>query len=289
MVEAAAVVPPGGGAVTGWAALAWVGGRWFTGRAASGELVPVQLAMWDDVRPQRGILVCHEGIVPTEVRTVDLVPVTDPVRTVFFLMRYARDLQEAVVVADMAAYDDLVSLDELAAYAAVHRGWTGSPQARKALALADENSWSPMEVRTRLVWEHDAELPGLLTNAPVFDRYGRHVATPDLLDVEAGLAIEYDGEVHLSGERRRADRARQEALHDVGIETLTVLAGDVADRDRLVTRMWRARARAPWQAPEQQRWTVTPPDHWTSTRTVAARRALTDVHRSRFLRYRRSA
>ena len=61
-------------------------------------------------------------------------------------MRYAASWWDAVIVADMAAYSDLVSLDELWPYALAHGGMTGIPQARDAIGHADENSWSPMEV-----------------------------------------------------------------------------------------------------------------------------------------------
>jgi hypothetical protein len=43
-----------------------------------------------------------------------------------------------------------------------------------------------------------------LVNRPVFDQHGHHVATPDLLDVEAGVVGEYDGAMH----RGRARHAR---------------------------------------------------------------------------------
>ena len=43
----------------------------------------------------------------------------------------------------MAAFNDLVSLDELWKYALAHGGMTGIPQARDAVRSAAENSWSP--------------------------------------------------------------------------------------------------------------------------------------------------
>ena len=65
-------------------------------------------------------------------------------------MRYADSWWDAVIVADMAAFSDLVPLDGLWAYALAHAGMTGIPRARDAIAHADENSWSPMEVVMRL-------------------------------------------------------------------------------------------------------------------------------------------
>ena len=43
-------------------------------------------------------------------------------------------------------------------------GWTGAPQCRWALGYASENSWSPRETLTHLVWQIDADLPRLLCN-----------------------------------------------------------------------------------------------------------------------------
>ena len=62
--------------------------------------------------------------------------VTSAVRAVCFLMRYARNLREAVRCFDMAAYSDLVTMREVVAYAAELQGWTGIPQCREAVRLA---------------------------------------------------------------------------------------------------------------------------------------------------------
>src|SRR5687767_2713861 len=122
----------------------------------------------------------------------------------------------------MAAYSDLASHDEVAEFASHLRGWTGIPRLNAAVPLMEENSWSPQETFVRLVWVLDAELPPLRSNPPVFDRFGNHLATPDLLDEESGLVIEYDGSAHLEGQRRRADRDREEILRRHGLEVLTV-------------------------------------------------------------------
>ena len=39
--------------------------------------------------------------------------------------------------------------------------------------------------------------PRPLCNVPVFDRFGQHIGTPDLLDPVAGVVGEYDGALHL--------------------------------------------------------------------------------------------
>jgi hypothetical protein len=189
----------------------------------------------------------------------------------------------------MAAYDDLVSLAELGAFLESELPRTGIIQAREALALARENAWSPQEVVTRLFWEVQMGLPPLLCNVPVFDLAGRHLATPDLLDPEAGVVVDYNGELHLDADRRRLDRNREEALRGVGLELVEVVARDLAEPISLEARVNRARADGLAKGAALRRWTVEQPAWWTDTTTVDARRALSPYDRQRLLGYRRPA
>ncbi len=288
IVEAAGVLPDGA-AVTGWAALRWCGAVWFDGLAPhGGEQLPVDLAIGiNDVRPRAGIRLSEERLSPPDLTCHDGLPVTTPVRSLAFEMRYAPDEREAAVAFAMAAYADLVSIDEITAYVDLLGTWTGVPQARRALALLDENTWSPWEARMCHVWILDAGFPPPLRNCPVFDLAGNHLGTPDLLDVESGTAGEYDGAVHLQGAQRSRDVDREARFRGVGLEYFTMLAGDHGDRRRLVARMHAARARARWERPEERRWTVEPPPWWVPTRTVEQRRRLTSGQRARWLRWRR--
>ena len=284
----AAVLLPGHGAVTGWASLRWQGGGWFGGLAQGGGVErPINLALGGaDIRNQPGFEVSAEGLPPHEIVVVDGMRVTTAVRSAFFAMRHADHLREAVAVLDLAAYPDLVSIDEMAVYAEAHPAWTGVPQVRDALELADENAWSPTEVSTRLIWVLDAGLPRPLCNRPVFDLLGNHIGTPDLLDPVAGMVVEYDGSVHLAGGRRVVDVRREEAFRRVGLEYLTVLGDHLRDRDQTAARMKEVRRRALAGRPSQRRWTIEPPPWWTPTVTVAQRRSLTDQQRARWLRHR---
>ena len=227
-----------------------------------------------DIRPQRGAALSQERLTPSEIVVLDGLRVVVPVRAAFFEMRYAAGAREAAVHLDMAAYDDLVSVDEAWRYALEHPGWTGVPQARDAILLADENAWSPRETWLRLFWRLDAGLPRVLTNRPLFDLRGRHVATADLIDPEAGLAIDYDGDLHLSGTRRRRDLAREHELRQHGLEHVVVVAADTADPRRLATRLLEARQRA-LTTPRPRLWTLDPPAWWQPSHTVAQRRVLT--------------
>lgn len=288
IVEAAGPLPPAGG-VTGWAGLRWCGGTWFDGRSPDGKReLPVALASCqDDIRPQAGVSLCQERLDPADVVAVDGLRVTVPARSVCFEMRYADDLREAVVALDLAAFSDLVSIDEVAAYVLEHPGWTGIPQARKALFLADENSWSPWETRMRLVWVLDARLAPPLCNRPIFDLEGRHIGTPDIFDPVSGTAGEYDGTLHLTGAQRSHDLRREGLFRRHGLEYFTVLARDMADRHMVADRMVENHDRGLARRGATRTWTLTPPPWWVESHTVEQRRALTGRARDAVLRHRR--
>ena len=284
IVEAASVLPRSFGGVTGWAVMRWCGARWIDGAGRDGPQ-PVTLATgYADIRSQSGIDVSQERLGPDELQTWDGLRIVSPVRALYFAMRYAATLREAVRLVDMTAFADLVSLSEITAYAYAHPGWTGAPQAREALALADENAWSPMEVDTRLCWRIDAALPPPLTNRPLFDRAGRHLATPDLVDVDAGVVVEYNGAVHLDPVRRRLDVSRDDLYRSLGLEVVVAVAGQ--SRAELARMMRAAHARARSLRECDRAWTITPPPWWTPTVTVEQRRTLGPELRSRLLRHR---
>lgn len=288
IVEAAVVLPWYGG-VTGWAALRWWGGAWFDGLARDGVTErPVALAVSEcDIRPQPGVRVSAEALDPSELTWLDGLPLTHVPRSLVFEMRWADDVREATVMLDMAAYSDLIAVDELAPYVACQPAVTGIPQARKAVGLGEENSWSPHESRMRLIWVLDAELPRPLCNVPVFDRDGRHLGTPDLLDPVAGVVGEYDGGLHLVGSQRRRDRNREEAFRSMGLEYFTMFPGDASDRAGMADRMHRVRARARFAAEARRPWTTELPSWWIPTFTVEQRRNLDEHQRARLLRLRR--
>jgi hypothetical protein len=105
------------------------------------------------------------------------------------------------------------------------------------------------------------------------------------LDPAAGVVIEYDGAVHLEASRRKRDRDREEAFRMVGLEYITVLAGDTDEA--VVRRVTEARGRARWSAAGERDWTLEEPHWWVPTQTVAQRRALTPELRATWLNLRR--
>ena len=289
VVEAAAALPDGWGGVTGWAALAWLGARWFDGSPwGGGPTRPVTLAVGGNraIRPQTGFATSEERLLETDVVLVDGVSVTQAARSVCFEMRYARDWRQAVITLNLACFNDTVSIDEVAAYAAQLNGWTGIPQCRKAIPFASENSWSPREGDMALAWEVDARLPRPLCNVPVFGPGDRFLGVPDLIDPAAGVVGEFNGGLHLAGGRRVRDLDREDVFRSHGLECVTMDAGDFPDSSNFLVRLKSAFDRAADLPASRRRWTIEPPPWWRDTTTVAARRALDDRTRARLLAHR---
>lgn len=281
VLEAATAVPEG--YITGWATFAWSGARWFDGTDRAGQPVPVPIVVHENRRDaQPGYVITQERLALRHCRELDGVRGTDPTRSVAFEARYAPDLVSAVVALDMAMKTDLVSKVEIATYAASLNGWTGIPLLREAIPYVVENSWSPMESEMRLLWEIELGVTWIACNHPVFDLAGNHVGTPDLLDLEAGLVGEYDGALHLAGKQRSRDIEREGDFRRLGLEYVTMVAGDRHDPSGFLQRTQDARQRAR-QELGPRRWTITPPAWWTPTATVEQRRALTADQRSRFI------
>lgn len=285
IVEAAAVHREG--VVTGWAALHWMGARWFE---RSTDPVPISVNVGHGGGEQSDLVATtQEFLHHREVLHVGGLRVTTPLRSVSFEMRYAQSLLRAVQYFDMAAYDDLVSAAELAQYCWWHLPrQTGVGRVRDALNHVHENAWSPLEVTMRWMWLQARPSEPLLCNVPIFSPRGVHLATPDLLDAEAGVVGEYEGQVHLVGERRAADLRRDETLRDAGLEIVTMVGPDVHDPGGFLRRLRGAYERADART-APPRWSIRPPPWWIDTSSVAARRALTDSQVDRLLAYRRAA
>lgn len=268
-VAEAGVVLPRGVVVTGWAALCWRRARWHTGTRADGGPEAVDVAAATQcVRDQATIRVHRERFDPADVVGLDGLLVMTAVAAVVFAMRHAADLDAAVEALDMTYRADLVTPESVADWMETHPGLVGIQQARDAVRLGDENAWSPRETRTRLAWErHTGRRP--LTNRPVFDREGRHLGTPDLLDPD-GVCGEYDGDHHLDRRQRQVDLEREQRLLDHGLTPFTIVAGDLRS-GHLQQRLDSARGRAARVPHEERRWTLEPPPWWRPTLTVAQR------------------
>lgn len=288
VVEAGYLVPKCG-AVTGWGALRWLGARGFDGADSQGRLHPVDLACEGRrLRPQPGIKLCEERFYALEVASVDGIWVTRAVRSVCFAMRYAASVREAAVVLNTAALADLVSIEEVSHWIYDHPSYTGIAQGRDCLAYADENCWSQMESRLLFTWVAVLGRPRPLMNQPVFDLAGRHIGTPDLIDVRAGVMAQYDGRLHLASAQRRRDITRDERYLAHGLEQVLVVAGDLGTR-AFTERVRQAYLRAERRPASDRRWTTELPSWWVPTFTVDQRRALSPDLRRRWLGFREAA
>lgn len=259
ILEQAARVGPRGG-LTAWAALRWYGAAYFDGTGPRGELLPVPLLVaGKNIRGDARCAPSWEQFAPSERRVVAGVPCATPQRALFDEMHRTGSLRDAVVAMDMAAAARLISVGLMGRYVVHRRAWTGVPLVRAALALATDDSRSPQESRMRLVWCIDAGLPAPYCNRPVFSPDGALIGIPDMLDPEAGLAVEYDGADHLLEDRRKKDLEREAAFRDHGLEYLAVVRGMMSERVRLAGRMGAARRRAQFAPSDRRRWTLEPP------------------------------
>lgn len=258
------VLLPTLGAVTGWSGCRLHGGTFFDGLLPDGVTErPVSLCIGPlgQVREKAGVVLSRERLLPTEVTYRHGIAVTPVLRSLFDEMRYVREFREAVVAMDMMAAAEKVSLRQMRDYLLLHPGWTGVPQARAALALADEDSRSPAETRMRLIWQLDAGFPRPMVNKPVFDLNGRLLGIADILDPVAGVVGEYDGADHRGAKRHSRDVAREEDFRRAGLEYFKVVGPDQRNTDLVVSRMSSTRARAKWLT-EDRAWTLEPPPDW---------------------------
>ena len=215
--HAIGVALPPDAAITGWAAAYLLGVTDLDGTAWTREgeraldISVVRTA--DRCRIRRpGVTTVRARLSNEDVVEVEGTRVTSPLRSAFELMRHG-PLVEAVIAADAMLHSRLVCMDDLHAYVSQRSGWKGIPAARRALALADPRAESPMETRLRLMFGGK-----LAVNVPVYDSVtGLHLGRPDLLDAEAGLAIEYDGSGHRQVDRHRTDNAREHRLESAGL------------------------------------------------------------------------
>ena len=179
-------------------------------------------------------------------RLVGGIPVTTISRTTVDLALRAPDVTEAVVGLDAILGARLLTYPQLQQLAGRLPGRRGVHQARRAMELARVGVASTWESRLRIFAAVELGWPDLKPNRAVFDRHGQLLGVPDLLDVEAGLALEYDGArwrtERTAGHRDRAqhreDNAREERLERAGLVVVRVEKDDLTRfRSRLAERL----------------------------------------------------
>ncbi len=276
ILEQAARLPVPDSGVTAWAACRMHGAAFFDGLSHGGRTrmpVPLALGAKAQLRPWPGSRLLRARLTWEEVEVVAGVSCTVPRRALFDAMRTAPTLVEAVVAMDMMAAAEVVSIAQMREYAGTHPAWTGVPQVRKALDLADEASRSPAETRMRLIWVRDAQLPPPLVNQPIWTRGGQLLGIADLLDPVSGTVGEFDGADHREAARHTRDVAREQAMREVGLEYFTVTGNDLSHPHRVAARMHNTRARARWLSDAAREWTTVPPPGWRSAPSLDERLA----------------
>ncbi|MGI8900321.1 MAG: hypothetical protein ACR2HA_05235 [Nocardioides sp.] len=270
---------PAGGAVMGWAGCRLLSANFFDGLARDGVTrlpVPLALGRGGNIREDDRVTVSRDPLLDDEVVWVYGIPCTTPERATFDAVRTATDLMEAVVALDMAFAGEVTSMSRMRAYVADTAGWKGVPLVRQALELASEHSWSPNETRLRMIWQLGAGLPRPLVNRPVFDRRGRLLGYPDLLDVESGLVGEFDGGDHRGAGRHADDVGREATLRNHWLEVVRGTGPDLLRPERVQARILAARQRARWLPPDRRPWSMTPPPGWDPGPTLDERLAHRD-------------
>jgi hypothetical protein len=191
-------------------------------------------------RPAAGVEVWEEHIESDEIDTVDGMRVTTPARTALDLARrYPKGVAVAAVDA-LAGATELKSAD-VDSLIDRYRGRRGMKAARAALDLVDGGAQSPKETWLRLLLMR-AGLPRPQTQIAVRNEWGWAEAYLDMGWEDIQVAVEYDGDHHLSSRTQYVkDIRRLETLERMGWIVVRVVAEDhPAD---IVYRVREARAR----------------------------------------------
>lgn len=98
-----------------------------------------------------------------------------------------------------------------------HLRHRGLPRARRVLDLARAGSASAQESRLRMMWVLDAGLLMPRLNQWLYDADGRLLGCADLLDADAAVVGEYDGEHHADARQRTHDHRRRESMERAGL------------------------------------------------------------------------
>lgn len=207
----------GRGIIAGWAAAELLGAPCAPADAEA------EIVLSDsDRRARPGLRVHRFRPHPGEVRQIDGIAVTSPLRTAYDLAR-RETLVRAVTAVDALARIDRFDPEAVLALARRHPGVRGTRRLPRVVALSDPRAESPGESRMRLA----IVLAGLPVPVPQH-RVGRFRL--DLAYPEVMLGVEYDGADHLTPGRARRDLTREAELARAGWELVHV-GGDNSMRE----------------------------------------------------------
>lgn len=232
--------------------------------------IPVLLPPGQRRRTTSGISYRQSTLIPRG-EVVEGIPVTTALRTALDLALLAPDLTEAVVALDAILAARMLTHDRLQRAGAKLPPRRGARQARAAIGLARAGTRSSWESRLRMFAGQQLGLVDLEVNRPVFDPEGRLLGIPDLLDLEAGLAMEYDGATwraertagHRDRAQHREDNEREERLERAGLVVVRVEKDDLTHYQRKLTeRISAAQEDGLRRDRTRDRWTIDKPEGW---------------------------
>jgi hypothetical protein len=113
-----------------------------------------------------------------------------------------------------------------------------------------------------MFYRRQAGLPRPEVNSPVFDLDGRFLGIPDLLDEEAGLGCEFDGQDPCLRRQHQDDNLREELLEDTNLVGCRVDSLDPRYPAPLRERLRDAWARGQARDRRRDRFTTEIPAWW---------------------------
>ncbi|MDI2033478.1 hypothetical protein PJL15_00577 [Paenarthrobacter nitroguajacolicus] len=190
-------------------------------------------------RPQRKGVRGHRMVLgASDVAYKDGIPLTSPSRT-WLDLAAVLPFEDLVAAADHFICSQtrsfghnripLCSLKDLKEQVERHAGARGIRKARAALELARVGADSVPETRLRLAIGR-AFLPEPTLSYVVLEPSGREVAWPDLAFPEFKVAVNYDGDHHLSAAQKESDIRREALLAANGWISVVVTAEQVRER-----------------------------------------------------------
>jgi hypothetical protein len=259
-IEAAVAAMPADAALGGWAALRWLDVTDLDGRTGPAAAVDLPITVCTGpvgrMRPQKGIDIDRSTILDVDVVEHRGVLVTRAARSALDVAR-RRGVEEGLVAADAAMRAGALTSPDLDDAVSRLVRIKAVPAARLVAALASPRAESVPESRLRYVWVVEAGLPAPLVNAVVVDRDGVVLGRSDLLDEEAAMAGEYDGEIHRDLDRHTADNVREEGFEALNLLVTRATSIDLwPQRRRLVHRLRASRRRGLARDRRQDAWSV---------------------------------
>ena len=218
------------GVITGWAASALHGARWFDPGA------PIEVNL-DHNKSPAGVITRRDTLLDGEVTRVRGIPVTSVERTAFDLAR-GPSAGIAIQRLDALARATGFTAEQVTVVLDAHPRVRGRRRVAARLDLVDAGAQSPKETWLWLLLIQ-AGFPRPQTQIPVYapDGYPRYFL--DMGWERFMVAVEYDGEQHRTDAVQfRNDITRSEYVDGLGWRRIRVLAGD--RRDEIVRRVERA-------------------------------------------------